>query len=343
LELGSYFKQKGDIVMKPSHRRQFLRLAAGAAALPAFSPTARAQVYPARPITLVLPFAAGGGADVVLRIVVERMRTFLGQTIIIENVSGASGNIGTARVFRAAPDGYTLGAGNWGTHVANGAIYALPYDVLRDFQPVALHQIFYYILAVRKALPADNLRELIAWLKANPDKASLGTPGIGQQPHLAGILFQKLTDTSFQHVPYRGSGPAVQDLIAGQIDFVFGDPSVVPAVRAGSVKAIAVAAKRRLSSVPDVPTAEESGISGFAFANWVGIFAPKGTPKDIVGKLNGAVMSTLAEPSIRARLIDLGVEIPSREQQTPDGFAAIQKTDIEQWWPIIKAAGIKPE
>jgi tripartite-type tricarboxylate transporter receptor subunit TctC len=329
--------------VKFPHRRQFLRLAAGAATLPALPHIARAQAYPTRPINLIVPFAAGGGADTVLRIIVEPMRSFLGQTIIIENVSGASGNIGTGRVYRAPPDGYTLGAGNWGTHVANGAIYALPYDVLLDFQPVALHQIFYYILAVRKALPADNLRELIAWLKANPDKASLGTPGVGQQAHLASILFQKLTGTNFQHVPYRGSGPAVQDLIAGQIDFVFGDPGVVPAVRAGSVKAIAVAAKRRLPSVPDVPTAEESGLPGFAFANWVGIFAPKDTPKGIVGKLNGAVMSTLAEPSIRARLIDLGVEIPSREQQTPDGFAALQKADIEQWWPIIKAAGIKPE
>src|SRR4030095_14913271 len=220
--------------------RQFLQLAAGAAALPAFSRDAWAQAYPTRPITLVLPFAAGGGADVVLRIIAERMRTFLGPTIIIDNVGVASGTIGTGRVFRAAPDGYTLGAGNWGTHVANGAIYTLPYNVLSDFEPVALHQIFYYVLAAKKALPANNLKELIAWLKANPDRASLGTPGVGQQPHLAGILFQRLTGTSFQHVPYRGSGAALQDLIAGQIDLVFGDPSVVPAVRAGSVKAIAV-------------------------------------------------------------------------------------------------------
>src|SRR5215510_14910441 len=259
--------------MKFLHRRQFLHLAAGAAALPAFSRIARAQAYPTRPITLVLPFAAGGGADVILRIITERMRTFLGQTIIIENVSGASGTIGTGRVFRAAPDGYTLGAGNWGTHVANGIIYELPYNVLNDFEPVALHQIFYYILAVRKALPANNLNELIAWLKANPDRASLGTPGVGAQPHLAGILFQNLTGTRFLHVPYRGAGPAIQDLIAGQIDLVFGDPSVVPAVRAGSVKAIAVTAKQRLSSVPDVPTTEESGLAGFTFSNWVGLFA----------------------------------------------------------------------
>jgi len=329
--------------LKFPNRRQFLQLAAGAAALPAISHATWAQPYPTRPITLIIPFAAGGGADVVLRIMAERMRTFLGQTVIIENVSGANGNIGTSRVFRAAPDGYTLGAGNWGTHVGNGAIYALPYNVLGDFEPVALHQIFYYVLAVRKALPANNLKELIAWLKANPGRASLGTAGVGNQGHLAGILFQKLTGTSFQHVPYRGAGPAIQDLIAGQIDLVFGDPSIVPAVRTGSVKAIAVTAKQRLPAVPDIPTAEESGLAGFVFANWVGIFAPKGTPKDIVGMFNTAVMGTLADPTIRSRLIDLGVEIPSREQQTPEGFAALQKADIEQWWPIIKAANIKPE
>jgi tripartite-type tricarboxylate transporter receptor subunit TctC len=325
------------------NRRRFLHLAAGGAAVPALSPIARAQTYPSRPITLIVPFAAGGGADVVLRIIAERMRSILGQTIIVENVSGANGNIGTGRVFRAAPDGYTLGAGNWGTHVANATIYALPYNVVSDFEPVALHQLFYYVLAVKKALPANNLKELIAWLKANPNKASFGNTGVGSQGHLAGIMFQNLTGTSFQHVPYRGAGPAIQDLIAGQIDLVFGDPSVVPAVRAASVKAIAVAAKHRLPAVPDVPTAEESGLAGFSFANWVGIFAPKGTPKDIVSKLNSVVMSALTDPNIRSRLVDLGVEIPSREQQTPEGFAALQKADIERWTPIIKAANIKPE
>jgi len=258
-------------------------------------------------------------------------------------VGGASGAIGTGRVFRAPPDGYTLGAGNWGTHVANGAIYALPYDVVSDFEPVVLHQIFYYVLAAKKALPAGNLKELIAWLKANPDRASFGTTGVGSQGHLAGILFQKLTGTTFQHVPYRGAGPAIQDLIAGQIDLVFGDPSVVPAVRAGSVKAIAVTAKSRLPAVSDIPTAEESGLAGFSFANWVGIFAPKSTPKEIIGKLNGAIGSTLADPNIRQRLVDLGVEIPSPDQQTPGAFAALQKVEIEKWWPIIKAAGIKGE
>jgi tripartite-type tricarboxylate transporter receptor subunit TctC len=208
---------------------------------------------------------------------------------------------------------------------------------------VALHQIFYYTLVVKKALPANNLKELIAWLKANPDRATLGTPGVGSQPHLAGILFQNLTGTRFQHVPYRGAAPEIQDLIAGQIDMAFGDPSVVPAVQAGSVKAIAVAAQHRLPPLPNVPTAEESGLAGFSFVNWVGIFAPKGTPKDMIAKLNVAVMSTLTDPSIRQKLIDLGVEIPSPEQQTPEGFAALQKAGIEQWWPIIKMAGIKGE
>jgi tripartite-type tricarboxylate transporter receptor subunit TctC len=324
-------------------RRQLLHLVAGAAA-PAFAlQGAWAQVYPTRPITLIVPFAAGGGADGVMRILAERMRTILDQPIIIENVAGGSGNIGTGRVFRAAPDGYTLGAGNWNTHVANGAIYTLPYNVLSDFAPVALHGFFYYVLAVKKALPVNNLQELISWLRANPDRASFGTSGVGSQPHLAGILFQNLTRTRMQHVPYRGAGPAIQDLIAGQIDLVFGDPSMVPAVHAGSVKAIAVAAKHRLTALPDIPTIEESGFTGFAFANWIGIFAPKDTPKDIVRTLNVAASDTLADPSVRSRLMDLGVEIPSRDQQTPEGFAGLQKADVEQWWPIIRAANIKSE
>src|SRR5262245_45213868 len=217
------FKFFGENVMKLP-RRKFLHLAAGAAALPAISRGAWAQAYPSRPITLVAPFAAGGGADVVLRIIAERMRGFLGQTVMIENVTGANGNIGTGRVFRASPDGYTLGAGNWGSHVASGAIYTLPYDVMSDFQPVALHQIFYYVLAIKKSLPANNLEELITWLRANPDRASFGSGGVGSQSHLAGIMFQKLTGTSFQHVPYRGAGPAIQDLVGGQIDLTFGDP-----------------------------------------------------------------------------------------------------------------------
>jgi tripartite-type tricarboxylate transporter receptor subunit TctC len=322
-------------------RRKFLEVAAGVAVLPAISRIARAQAYPSRPITIIVPYPAGGGADAVARIMAERMRTLLGQPIIIENVAGASGSIGTGRVARATPDGYTLGIGNWSTHVVNGAIYALPYNVLSDFEPVALHQVFYLILVAKKGLPANNLKELIAWLKANPDKASSGTTGVGGQGHLAGILFQNLTGTRFQHVPYRGNSLAMQDLIAGQIDMIFADPTAVAQIRAGSVKAIAVTAPHRLPAVPDIPTAAEAGLAEFSLANWNGIFAPKGTPKDIIGKLNSAVSSTLADASIVQKLVDLGSEIPSREQQTPEAIAALQKAEIEKWWPIIKAASVK--
>jgi len=324
-------------------RRRFLHVAAGAAAAPAISRIARAQTYPSRPITVVVPYPAGGGADSVLRIMAERMRTFLGRPIVIENVSGASGGIGTGRVARAAPDGYTTGIGNWSTHVANGAIYALPYDVLTDFEPVALLINFYLIIVAKKALPANNLKELIAWLKAHPGKASLGTPGAGSQGHLAGILFQNITATRFQHVPYRGVSLAMQDLVAGQIDLIFSDPSAVAPLRAESIKAFAVTAKRRLPALPDIPTVEEAGLVGFSLANWNGLFAPKGTPKEIIGKLNGAVASTLADASVVEKLVDLGGEIPSDEQQTPEAIAAMQKAEIEKWWPIIKAAGIKGE
>jgi len=328
--------------MRPS-RRTFLHLAVGAAALPPVSRFAWAQTYPTRPITIIVPYPAGGGADAVLRVMVERMRTLLGQPIIIENVSGGSGNIGTGRVARAAPDGYTLGIGNWSTHVGNGAIYALPYNVLSDFEPVAMHQIFYLMLVAKKALPANSLKELIAWLKANPDKASHGTTGVGGQGHLAGILFQNLTDTRFQHVPYRGISLAMQDLVAGQIDLIFADTSAVAHVRAGSVKAFAVTAGRRLPAVPDIPTAAEAGLAGFSIANWNGIFAPKGTPKDIIGKLNGAVSSTLDDAGVARKLVGLGSEIPSHEQRTPEAVAALQKAEVEKWWPIINAANIRDE
>jgi tripartite-type tricarboxylate transporter receptor subunit TctC len=322
-------------------RRRFLRLTGGAGALPALSRFAGAQTYPSRPITIVVPYPAGGGADSVLRIMAERTRSFLGQPIVIENVGGASGSIGTGRVARAAPDGYTLGIGNWSTHVVNGAIYALPYDVLSDFEPVALLINFYLIIVAKKALPANNLKELIAWLKANPDKASLGTPGVGSQGHLAGILFQNITGTRFQHVPYRGVSLAMQDLIGGQIELIFSDPTAVAQLRAGSIKAFAVTTGHRLPAVPDIPTAAEAGLAGFSLANWNGIFAPKGTPKDIIGKLNAAFSSGLDDASIAQKLVELGSEIPSHEQRTPEAVVALQKAEIDKWWPIIKAAGIK--
>jgi tripartite-type tricarboxylate transporter receptor subunit TctC len=329
--------------MKLPHRRKFLQLAAGAAALPFVSRIARAQSYPSRPVTILVPYPAGGGADAVGRIMAERMRVSLGQPVVIENVAGASGSIGVGRVARAAPDGYTLMVGNWSTHVVNGAVYALPYDVLNDFEPVALLVSFYLVIVAKKTAPANNLQEYIAWLKANPDKASAGTTGVGGQGHLAGILFQNITGTRFQQVPYRGNALAMQDLIAGQIDLIFADQSALAQVRAGSVKALAVTGKNRLLAASDIPTADEAGLAGFALANWNAIFAPKGTPKDVVGKLNDAVVRTLADPSVGQKLGDLGNEIPPRAQQTPEALRALQKAEIDKWWPIIKAAGIKGE
>jgi tripartite-type tricarboxylate transporter receptor subunit TctC len=305
---------------------------------------AAAQAYPARAITMIVPFPAGGPADAVGRILAERMRLSLGQTVVVENAPGAGGTIGVGRAARATPDGYTLVVGLWSTHVANGAIYALAYDLVTGFEPIALTAREELIIVARKTMPANDLNELIGWLKANPSKASQATGGIGTPPHIAGVLFQNLTDTRLQFVPYRGSAPAMQDLMAGQVDIEIDSPiTSLPQIRAGSIKAYAVTARHRLAAALDIPTVDEAGLPGFYFSNWFAIFAPKGLPKDVAAKLNAAVMSALADPAVRRQIADLGLEIPPPQEQTPEALGAEQKADIEKWWPIIKAAGIKLE
>ena len=320
-------------------RRQFLHLAAGAAALPAVSRFAWAQAYPTRPITMVVPFAPGSPADTVGRVLAERMRGVLGQPIIIENVSGAGGSIGTGRAAHAIPDGYTIDLGILSTHVQNGAFYSLPYDVLNDFAPVSPLGTTASILYARKTMQAKDLRELVDWLRTNPNKASAGIPIAGW--HLLTAFFQKETATQFIFVPYRGG--ALQDLLAGQIDLLFFTPNILPLVRGGSIKAYAVASDTRFALAPDIPTFGEMGLPTVSESAWYGLFAPKSTPKDIISTLNAAVVEALADPAVRARLADLGVEVFPRDRQTPESLGAMVKADAAKWWPLIKEFGIKGE
>src|SRR4051794_8990682 len=299
-----------------------LRIAVGCVLLWGGIAAAPAQVYPSRPITMVVPFAAGGPVDTVARILSEPMRATLGQSIIVENVTGAAGSIGVGRVARAAPDGYTLSIGHWSTHVVNGAVYPLPYDLLRDFEPISLISTNSYLIVAKNAVPAKDLKELIDWLKANPDKATEGTAGAGSPQHVSGVFFQKATGTRFQFVPYRGAAPAMADLLAGHIDMIIDDPtSSLPQVRAGKIRAFAVTAKSRLAAAPDIPTVDEAGLPGFYFSRWHALWAPRGTPKDVIAKLDAAVIAALADPAVRARLADLGQDIFPREQQTPEALA----------------------
>src|SRR5258705_5634783 len=306
--------------------------------------TAAAQSYPARPITLVNPYAAGGPVDAVARILSAPMSKALGQPVLVDYTTGANGTIGVGRVARAAPHGYTLSIGPCATHVINAAIYPLQYDVLKDLEPVGMICANPLLIVARGSFPAKDLSELIAWLKANPDKASVGTAGVGSGSHMGGIYFQNATGTKVQYIPYKGTGPAMQDLLAGRLDFMVDQASnSLPQVRGGKIKAYAVTAKTRLSTAPEIPTVDEAGLPGLYVSVWFAIWAPKGTPHDVVAKLNAAMVASLADSTVRQRLADLGQEIRPREQQGPEALAAFHKAEAEKWGPLGKAAGIKPE
>jgi tripartite-type tricarboxylate transporter receptor subunit TctC len=301
----------------------------------------QAQTYPSRQITLVVPFPPGGSTDVAARILAERMRPSLGQPVIIENVGGAGGSIAVGRVARAAPDGYTIDIGQWDTHVGS-IIYPLTYDLQKDFEPVGLISVNPQLMVARKTLPADDLRGLVAWMKANPGKATFVNQNAAAQ--VSGILLQQLTGTQVQFIPYRGAGPAMTDLISGQVDLLVVQGAVaLPQVRGGTIKAIANLSPRRSATMPDIPTSDEGGVNGLYMSGWFGFFAPKGTPKDVIARLNGALVEALADPAVRTRFAELGLDVASREQQAPEGLAAFHKAEIEKWWPIIKSAGVKPE
>jgi tripartite-type tricarboxylate transporter receptor subunit TctC len=328
---------KGEAGMKVSRGILFAALLGCAFA-------AGAQTYPARPISLVVAFSAGGPTDTIARILAARMTSAIGQTVVVENTTGAGGTIGVGRVVRAAPDGYLIGIGHIGTHVVNGAIYKLDYDLLTDLEPVAMIATNPQILVARPSIPAKNLTEFLAWVKANQDKASVGTGGAGTPAHVSAVYFQNVTGTKPQIIHYRGAAPATQDLLAGQIDFMFDQAAnALPQVRSGKERAFAVTAKTRLLAAPDIPTVDEAGLPNFYMAVWHGIWAPKATPHPIIAKLNAAIVEALADPGVRQKLADLGQEIPPREQQTPEALRAHHKAEIEKWWPIVKQAGIKVE
>ena len=308
------------------------------------SSLAMAQGFPSRHVTMVVPFAPGGPSDVVARLLSDAMRTALGQPVVVENVAGAGGSIGMGRVARAAPDGYTVGLGAWNTGVVNGAMYNLNYDVLNDFEPVILLPATPLFIGTKAAVPAKDLRELVTWLKANQDRASIGTSGIGTSPHVAAVMFQNLVGSNAQIVHYKGGAPALQDLVGGQIDIVINQTTLfLPHLAGGKVKVLAVLDKNRLAQAPDVPTVDETGMPGFYLSSWNGLWAPKGTPRDVIAKLNAAVVSALNNPELRKKFSDLGQVIPPPEQLTPAFFGAYHKAEYDKWLPVIKAAGIKPQ
>jgi tripartite-type tricarboxylate transporter receptor subunit TctC len=310
----------------------------------AWAGMAAAQNYPTRAMTMIVPFPAGGATDTLARFLAEKMRAILGQPVIIENVAGAAGSLGVGRAVRSAADGYTLSVGTSTTHMLTGGLYVLQFDLLKDLEPVIQIGSEPLLIVGRKSLPADDLKGLIAYLKANPDKASVGIAGVGATGHLTGISFQKETGTRFQFVPYRGNAPAMQDLLAEQIDFMIEPSSNFKSlVGAGSVKPYAITGRTRLPSSPDIPTADEAGLAGFFASLWYGLWVPKDTPKDIVAKLNATMVQVLADPAVQKRFDELGIQIAPLAQQSPEALRGFQKAEAERWWPIIKASNLKAE
>ena len=315
---------------------------AALAAMLAIVTSAGAEDYPSKPITIIVPFAAGGPTDAIARVLGERMRQSLGQTLVVENITGAGGTLGVARAVRSAADGYTLSIGHLGTHVINGAIYPLTFDLVNDLDPVAMVSSNPMMIVSKNGVPAKNLKELIAWIKANDGKVTAGTAGVGSGSHFCGVYFAQLIGANLQFVPYRGTGPALLDLVAGQIDLIVDQASnSLAQVQAGKIRAYGISADKRLAAAPDVPTVDEAGLPGFHVEIWSAFWVPKGTPKDIVAKLNAAVVDALADPAVRKRLAEVGLDIPLRAQQTPEALAAHQQAEVKKWWPMIKAADIK--
>ncbi len=303
--------------------------------------SANAETFPSRPLTIVVPFAAGGPSDVMSRILAERMKTSLGETVLVEDVTGAAGTIGVGRVVHSAPDGYTIGFGHLGTHVANGAIYKLNYDLIADLEPVVLLPSNPMIIVSKNAAPAKTLQELLAWIKAKPEPATAGTAGAGSGSHIAGLALESATGIKLQYVPYRGTAPALNDLVAGQIDIIVDQLSnSINQVRAGNIRGYAVTDTKRAEQAPDIPTTDEAGLPGFHMTLWSGLWVPKGTPKEIVAKLNAAAVEALGDPQVREALEKLGLQMPPADQLTPEALGAWQKAEIAKWWPIIKAAHV---